>query len=53
MSKIPFVVRKPPVRLGEDNDYVYRQVLGLSEEEYNRLKALEYQIGMDLAPHIP
>jgi hypothetical protein len=30
-------VRKPPVRLGEDNDYVYRDVLGLSEVEYDRL----------------
>ena len=52
MSKTPFVVRKPPVRLGEDNDYVYRQVLGLSEEEYDKLKALEYQIGTDYAPHV-
>ncbi|MDP6347802.1 MAG: CoA transferase, partial [Dehalococcoidia bacterium] len=34
MSKIPFQVRKPPVRLGEDNDYVYREVLKLTEEEY-------------------
>ena len=39
MSNVPFEVRKPPVRLGEDNDYVYREVLGLTEEEYDRLKA--------------
>ena len=26
MSNMPFEVRKPPVRLGEDNDYVYREV---------------------------
>jgi crotonobetainyl-CoA:carnitine CoA-transferase CaiB-like acyl-CoA transferase len=51
MSKIPFEVRKPPVRLGEDNDYVYRKVLALSEEEYDRLKSLNH-IGMDYAPHI-
>lgn len=51
MSKVPFVVRKPPVRLGEDNDYVYRDVLKLSEEEYDHLKALG-QIGMDYAPDI-
>ncbi|MSQ40710.1 MAG: CoA transferase [Dehalococcoidia bacterium] len=51
LSKAPFAVRKPPVRLGEDNDYVYRQVLKLSEAEYDRLKALG-QIGMDYAPHI-
>jgi len=51
MSKVPFVVRKPPVRLGEDNDYVYREVMKLSEEEYDRLKALG-QIGMDLHPSV-
>ncbi len=51
MSKVPFVVRKPPVRLGEDNDYVYRKVLKLSEAEYDHLKALG-QIGMDYAPHV-
>ncbi|MBI2855806.1 MAG: CoA transferase [Chloroflexi bacterium] len=51
MSKVPFVVRKPPVRLGEDNDYVYREVMKLSDEEYDRLKALG-QIGMDLHPSV-
>jgi crotonobetainyl-CoA:carnitine CoA-transferase CaiB-like acyl-CoA transferase len=51
MSQTPFQVRKPPVRLGEDNDYIYREVLKLSEEEYDHLKALG-QIGMDYAPHI-
>ncbi|MSQ41411.1 MAG: hypothetical protein EXR55_07165 [Dehalococcoidia bacterium] len=51
MSKVPFLVRKPPVMLRKDNDYVYRQVLKLSEAEYDRLKALG-QIGMDYAPHI-
>ena len=51
MSETPFEVRKPPVRLGEDNDYVFRDVLGLSEEEYDQLKAAG-QIGMDYAPHV-
>ncbi|MQF49013.1 CoA transferase [SAR202 cluster bacterium AC-647-N09_OGT_505m] len=51
MSKIPFEVRKPPVRVGEDNDYIYREVLNLSEEEYDELKALGH-IGMDYAPHV-
>ena len=46
ISNIPFEVRKPPIRLGEENDYVYREVLGLTEEEYDRLKALGH-IGMD------
>ena len=51
MSKVPFQVRRPPVRLGEDNDYLYREVLGLSEEEYDRLKALDH-IGIDYLPHV-
>ena len=51
MSKVPFEIRKPPVRLGEDNDYVYREVIELSEEEYDRLKALG-QIGMDFHPNV-
>ncbi len=52
ISGAPFRVRKPPVRLGEDNDYVYREVLGLTEEEYDHLKELGH-IGMDFAPHVP
>ncbi len=52
MSKVPFLVRKPPVRLGEDNDHVYREVLKLSEAEYDHLKALGH-IGMDYAPGVP
>ena len=51
LSKVPFPQLKPPVRLGEDNDYVYREVLKISEEEYDKLKALG-QIGMDYAPHV-
>ena len=51
LSKVPFPKLKPPVRLGEDNDYVYREVLKISEEEYDKLKALG-QIGMDYAPHV-
>lgn len=50
-SKMPFVVRKPPIRLGEDNDYVFRQVLGYSEEEYQAVKDAG-QIGMDYDAHI-
>jgi crotonobetainyl-CoA:carnitine CoA-transferase CaiB-like acyl-CoA transferase len=46
LSHTPFQVRKTPVRLGEDNDYVYRQVIGFSEQEYARMKELG-QIGMD------
>lgn len=52
MSKVPFEVRKPPVMLGEDNDYIYREVLGLSEAEYDHLKELG-QIGTDYDPNLP
>ena len=32
-------IRRPPVRLGQDNDYVYRELLGYSSEDYERLIA--------------
>ncbi|MET7640895.1 CoA transferase [Streptomyces sp. NPDC005438] len=37
MEKTPPMVRKAPPRVGEDNEYVYRDVLGLSAEEWERL----------------
>jgi len=51
LSKVPFEVMKPPVRLGEDNEYIYKQVLGLTEDEYATLESLG-QIGMDYHPHV-
>lgn len=44
-------VRHPPVRLGEHNEYVYKSVLGISDEEYARLE-IEGHIGTTYAPHI-
>jgi len=32
-SKTPLRVTHPPCRLGEDNDYVYRKVIGLKDDE--------------------
>jgi len=32
-------IRRPPVAFGQDNDYVYRDLLGVSDEEYARLEA--------------
>jgi crotonobetainyl-CoA:carnitine CoA-transferase CaiB-like acyl-CoA transferase len=46
MSKTPATIRRPPVRLGEDNDYVYRELLKLSDAEIAALRA-EGHIGMD------
>jgi crotonobetainyl-CoA:carnitine CoA-transferase CaiB-like acyl-CoA transferase len=52
MSESPVGIKRGPVRLGEDNEYVYKTLLGMSDQEY---AALEEQghIGMDYAPHIP
>jgi crotonobetainyl-CoA:carnitine CoA-transferase CaiB-like acyl-CoA transferase len=54
MSKTPAAIRRAAVRLGEDNDYVYRQLLKLSDEEIAALRA-DGHIGMDFlgkeAPH--
>ena len=38
-SKSNVTLRTAPALLGEHNDYVYREVLGLSETEYDALKA--------------
>ena len=50
MSETPPDIRRGPVRLGEDNEYVYRTVLGYSEEDYARLEA-EGHISMDYPEH--
>jgi crotonobetainyl-CoA:carnitine CoA-transferase CaiB-like acyl-CoA transferase len=44
-------VRHPPVRLGEHNEYVYKTLLGVTNEEYAELEA-EGHIGSEYAPHI-
>ncbi|MBI3329067.1 MAG: CoA transferase [Nitrospinae bacterium] len=46
MSKTPASIRRPPVRMGEHNAYVYRELLGLSDAEIEELRA-EGHIGMD------
>jgi crotonobetainyl-CoA:carnitine CoA-transferase CaiB-like acyl-CoA transferase len=45
-------VRHPPVRLGEDNEHVYREILGVSDDEYARLVE-DGHIGEEYAPDIP
>lgn len=49
MSDMPIQIRRGPVRLGEDNEYVYKQVLGVRDEEYAELERLGH-IGMDFPP---
>jgi crotonobetainyl-CoA:carnitine CoA-transferase CaiB-like acyl-CoA transferase len=34
MSKTPLEIRRPAPTLGQDNDYVYKEVLGYSDDEY-------------------
>lgn len=48
----PVDVVKPPVALGEDNEYVYKDVIGLSDAEYDALVE-SGEIGMDFDPEIP
>jgi hypothetical protein len=49
---MPNHLRRHPVRLGEDNDYVYREVLGISDDEYAELDRLGH-IGMDYPTATP
>lgn len=39
LPETPTGIYKPPVAFGEDNEYVYRQVIGVSDAEYERLRA--------------
>ena len=49
MSDTPIKIRSGPVQLGADNEYVYKQVLGVSDEEYAELESMGH-IGMDFPP---
>ncbi len=51
MSGTPCHIRKPPCRLGEDNEYVYKSLLGVSDREYEELER-DGHIGMDFDPSI-
>ena len=46
MSETPIKIRRGPVRLGEDNEYVYKTLLNTSDEEYAELERAGH-IGMD------
>jgi crotonobetainyl-CoA:carnitine CoA-transferase CaiB-like acyl-CoA transferase len=50
-ARAPLRVRRPPVALGEHNELVYKKLLGISDDEYERLEA-EGHIGTEYAPHI-
>ena len=46
MSETPIKIRRGPVRLGEDNEYVYKSLLEYSDQEYDEMER-EGHIGMD------
>ena len=46
MSKTPLGIRKPPPCLGEHNDYVFKEVMGTSDDEIAELEK-EQLIGGD------
>ena len=51
MSETPIKIRRGPVQLGQDNEYVYKTLLEMSDEEYVRLER-DGHIGMDFADHV-
>ena len=52
LSETPAGVRRGPVMLGQDNEYVYREVLGVSDEEYEELTRAGH-IGTEFRSGIP
>ncbi|MEX2237428.1 MAG: CoA transferase [Dehalococcoidia bacterium] len=48
----PATVYQPPVAFGEHNEYVYKEVLGVDEEEYERLRDAGH-ISMDYDASVP
>jgi crotonobetainyl-CoA:carnitine CoA-transferase CaiB-like acyl-CoA transferase len=44
--------RLPAVRLGEHNEYVWRELVGLDDEEYGQLEA-DGQLDTEYAPEVP
>jgi len=45
-SQTPLSIRRPPLRLGEHNEYIYKEILGVSDQEYDELEK-EGHIGTD------
>ncbi len=52
MENTPNHLRRHPCMLGEDNEYVYKELLKVSDAEYQRLVDLG-QIGIDPAGRVP
>ena len=52
MSKTPNHLRSYAPLLGEHNEYVYKEIIGVTDEEYATLEEAGH-IGMDYPPHVP
>lgn len=52
MRNSPNHIQRPPAMLGEHNEYIYKELLGYSDEEYARLEA-EGHIGLDYDESVP
>lgn len=52
LSRTPNSIRMPPVQLGEHNEYIYKELLGLTEAEYAKLEK-EGNIGTEYPSHVP
>ena len=51
MVGTPNPIRRPSPMLGEHNETVYKELLGLTDEEYGRLEDAGH-IGMDYPAHL-
>ena len=51
MSRSDVRIRRGPVTLGQDNEYVYKTLLKLSNDEYEELVSSGH-IGAEYAPHV-
>ena len=51
MSESDVRIRRGPVTLGQDNEYVYKTLLKLSDTEYDELVTSGH-IGEEYAPHV-
>lgn len=51
-SETPIEFYQPPIMFGEHNDYVYREVLGMSDEEIEALRAKGH-IATEYDPSVP
>ena len=51
-SETPVEFYQPPVRFGEHNDYVYRDILKVDDAEFERLKAAGH-VATTYDPSVP